>query len=87
MVPDEPKLTHNLARVVEQLQASAPDLDREGAVADREVALLAEAGLLATPAPRAFGGLGLGTEGGGTATLLGLLSEIGRGNLSLGRIY
>ena len=87
VVSDEPKLTRDLARVVEQLQASAPDLDREGAVADQQVALLAEAGLLGAPAPRAFGGLGLGTEGGDTTTLLGLLSEIGRGNLSLGRIY
>ena len=53
----------------------------------REVQLLADAGLLAAPVPRAFGGLGLGTEAGDTVSLLALLAEIGRGNLSLGRIY
>jgi alkylation response protein AidB-like acyl-CoA dehydrogenase len=42
---------------------------------------------MAAPVLRRFGGLGLGTEPGGTASLLGLLAEIGRGNLSLGRIY
>ncbi len=73
--------------LVAELQATAPDLDREGAVPVREVVLLAEAGLLAAPVPRALGGLGLGTEAGGSATLLALLAEIGRGNLSLGRIY
>jgi alkylation response protein AidB-like acyl-CoA dehydrogenase len=72
---------------VERLQATAPDLDRPGAVPAREVSLLAEAGLLATPAPRRFGGQGLGTEAGQTVSLLALLSEIGRGNLALGRIY
>jgi alkylation response protein AidB-like acyl-CoA dehydrogenase len=43
--------------------------------------------LLAVPVPRALGGLGLGTEPGATVNLLALLAEIGRGNLSLGRIY
>jgi hypothetical protein len=32
------------------------------------------------------GGLGLGTEPGDTVSLLALLAEIGRGNLSLGRL-
>ncbi len=49
--------------------------------------MLAEAGLLAAPVPRALGGLGLGTEPGGSLRLLSLLAEVGRGNLSLGRIY
>jgi alkylation response protein AidB-like acyl-CoA dehydrogenase len=49
--------------------------------------LLADAGLLAAPVPRRFGGYGLGTEAGDTVRLLSLLAEIGRGNLSLGRIY
>ena len=75
------------SRLVEQLQATAHTLDCEGAVPIREARLLAEAGLLAAPVPRALGGLGLGTEAGDTVSLLALLAEIGRGNLSLGRIY
>jgi alkylation response protein AidB-like acyl-CoA dehydrogenase len=77
----------NLSALVAQLQATAPGLDQAGAVPTHEVRLLAEAGLLAAPVQRHLGGLGLGTEAGGTASLLGLLAEIGRGNLSLGRIY
>ncbi len=77
----------DLTTLVDRLQASAPELDRECAVPTREVALLAEAGLLVAPVPRRFGGLGLGTEAGETAGLLATLSEIGRGNLALGRIY
>jgi alkylation response protein AidB-like acyl-CoA dehydrogenase len=69
------------------LQAGAPALDRPGAVPTRDVGLLAEAGLLAVPLPRRFGGLGLGTEAGGTLRLLALLAEVGRGSLSLGRLY
>jgi alkylation response protein AidB-like acyl-CoA dehydrogenase len=69
------------------LQATASELDRPGAVPTHEVALLAEAGLLTLPVPRRLGGAGLGTEAGQTAILLALLSEIGRGNLSLGRLY
>lgn len=76
-----------LLALVEQLQATAPNLDREGAVPIREARLLAEAGLLAAPVPSVLGGRGLGTEAGGSASLLALLAEIGRGNLSLGRIY
>src|SRR5262245_29263319 len=84
---DGPLASPDLRRLVERLQSTAPDLDRAGAVPTREVAMLAEAGLLSLPVPRRHGGLGLGTEAGETATLLALLSEIGRGNLSLGRIY
>jgi alkylation response protein AidB-like acyl-CoA dehydrogenase len=77
----------DLSALVDRLQASAPDLDRECTVPTVEVMLLAEAGLLAAPVPRRCGGLGLGTEAGETAGLLAILSEIGRGNLALGRIY
>ena len=77
----------SLAELIDELQARAPELDQEGAVPIREAHLLADAGLLALPVPRALGGGGLGTDPGHTVTLLSLLSEVGRGNLSLGRIY
>ena len=77
----------SLSALVEQLQAMAPDLDREGAVPSREMQALAAAGLLGMPTPRTLGGLGYGTESGETIHLLALLCELGRGNLSIGRIY
>jgi alkylation response protein AidB-like acyl-CoA dehydrogenase len=80
-------LPADIDEIVERLQATAPDLDRPGAVPVREVGVLAESGLLAAPVPHRLGGLGLGTEAGASVSLLALLSEIGRGNLSLGRIY
>jgi alkylation response protein AidB-like acyl-CoA dehydrogenase len=66
---------------------TAAALDASGALPGRELQLLAEAGLLAAPLRRELGGLGLGTEPGGTLALLAVLREIGRGNLSVGRIY
>jgi alkylation response protein AidB-like acyl-CoA dehydrogenase len=88
--PSPPTPTGRLASLpalVAWLQDSAPDLDREGAVPSRQMQALAEAGLLGAPVPRSNGGLGLGTEPGGTLQLLALLCELGRGNLSIGRIY
>jgi alkylation response protein AidB-like acyl-CoA dehydrogenase len=76
-----------LVALVEQLQQDAPQLDREGAVPAREIARIAALGLLAAPVPHTLGGLGYGTNSGATLGLLALLSEIGRGNLSLGRLY
>lgn len=52
-----------------------------------EFSWIAEAGLLAVPLPRDHGGLGWGTEPGTWHALLRLLKIIGRGNLSVGRIY
>jgi hypothetical protein len=68
-----------VSALVERLQATAHELDREGAVPTREVRLLAEAGLMAAPVPSALGGRGIGTEAGGSVTLLALLAGIGRG--------
>ena len=87
-MPDEPaNLLAVISTLVEQLQASAPDLDQEEAVPFREIQLIADAGLLGAPVPRRLGGLGLGTDPNQSHRLLSLLSEIGRGNLSLGRLY
>ena len=52
-----------------------------------ELRELAEAGLLGITLPRRLGGSGLGFESGSGAGLLPVLKEIGRGNLSLGRVY
>ena len=48
---------------------------------------IAEAGLLAAPLPREFGGIGLGLENGTTLEMLRLLKHFGRGNLVVGRVF
>jgi alkylation response protein AidB-like acyl-CoA dehydrogenase len=65
----------------------AGELDRSGGLPVAELDGLRRAGLLAAPVPAEEGGLGLGTDRGMTADLLDVLSAIGRGNLSLGRLY
>ena len=67
--------------------ANASAIDCEGAFPAEEFELIASSGLLAAPLPHAEGGLGLGTEAGGTLALLLLLKQIGSGNLAVGRVY
>lgn len=67
--------------------ANASAIDCQGAFPAEEFKLIASSGLLAVPLPREHGGLGLGTEAGGTLQLLMLLKQLGRGNLSVGRVY
>ncbi len=62
-------------------------LDEEGRFPHEAFGRIAEAGLLAAPLPRALGGLGLGCEPGRTLPLLQVLQWLGRGDLSVGRIY
>lgn len=62
-------------------------IDYPGAFPAEEFGLLAKGGLLAAPLPREYGGLGLGTEAGGTLPLLLLLKHLGAGNLAVGRVY
>lgn len=80
-------MSQPLATLVDDLQRTAVTLDQEGAVPTAAMQAVARAGLLAAPVPHTLGGLGLGTEPGQSANLLHLLAEIGRGNLSIGRIY
>lgn len=65
----------------------APSTDAHGQFPGDEFDQLASAGLLAAPLRRQDGGVGLGTEQGLTAALLDVLRIIGRGNLSVGRLY
>ncbi len=67
--------------------SNAGALDRTGAFPVEEFARLREAGLFVAPLPRAYGGLGLGSEPGGTEPMLRLLTHLGRGNLAVGRVY
>lgn len=74
-------------RLADQIARLAAGSDDERAFPDEEFRLIREAGLLAAPLPRTAGGRGLD---GSPATMLEqllLLKELGRGNLSVGRLY
>lgn len=62
-------------------------IDRDDAFPEEEFQRIAAAGLLAAPLPRALGGADLGGVPGATLPLLELLAQLGRGNLSVGRLY
>ena len=66
---------------------NAATIDLSGAFPVREFELIAKAGLLTAPLARTWGGLGLGIDGSSIAKLLTLLTQIGRANLVVGRIY
>jgi alkylation response protein AidB-like acyl-CoA dehydrogenase len=80
-------LQSRVAALLPEWEARAARLDAESRVPDTELRQLRDAGALTAPLPVAAGGLGLGTEPSGAAALPPLLRLIGRGNLSLGRIF
>ena len=77
-------------RAAEIVAAAATEratrLDRHGAFPVDDIAHLREAGLLAAPLPEALGGAGL-CEPERVESLRAVLTAIGRGSLSLGRLY
>lgn len=62
-------------------------IDRPGGFPTAEFEQLAEAGFLSAPLQAELGGHGLGFQAEQTGLLLQVLQQIGRGNLSLGRVY
>ena len=70
-----------------ETQTRALALDAEPNFPAADVEILRDLGALAAPVPRDLGGLGLGTEASGAIHLAEVLRLIGRGNLSLGRLY
>ena len=73
--------------LVPAMQRRAPVLDAASAFPDEDIAALRETGLLAAPLPAEWGGLGLGTSLSGAIPVCDLLRFLGRGNLSLGRLF
>ncbi len=73
--------------LVPQWSEHAAVLDSEGRIPEVELRQLRDMGALSAPLPVELGGLGVGTEPFGAPGLLRLLRLIGRGNLSLGRIF
>jgi alkylation response protein AidB-like acyl-CoA dehydrogenase len=70
-----------------RLQSNAAELDEKSLFPQEDFAQLAADGLLLSPFPERVGGLGLGSEGGGTQPLSSLLRLLGRGNLAIGRLF
>ena len=80
-------LLSQTATIAAACAAEAASLDQEGCFPAAAFARIADAALLAAPLPRALGGLGLGSEAGFTFPLLQVLKTLGRGDLSVARIY
>ena len=85
------RLTHDgmldaLGALIGPMSDEASDLDRDEAFPTTAIRSLQEIGAFVAPLPQSFGGIGAGTEPGGTTTLVALLRGVGQGNLSAGRI-
>lgn len=67
--------------------SQAAEVDCFGGFPKAEFERLAEAGFLSAPLHSELGGVGLGFQSEQTGLTLQILKQIGRGNLSLGRVY
>lgn len=81
------QLRTELAAAVAGMQARAPACDRDIAFPADDIALLRRLGALTAPIPAEYGGLGLGTEPEAALDIMDVLRLVGRGNLSVGRLY
>ena len=73
--------------VADEAALEAASVDRVGGFPVKAFERLAEAGLLIAPLRRDLGGFGIGFHSDQTERLLQILKQIGRGNLSLGRVF
>ena len=80
-------LVERATRVASESASRAAEVDTDEGFPMADIELLADAGLLVAPLGTRYGGLGLGTVRGTTLPLLTSLRCIGRGNLSVGRLY
>ncbi len=87
VAPDSDEIIARAADVAERCAANAAAVDQEGSFPAEEFGWLREAGLLRAPLRRDLGGAGFGVEPGTVLPMLRMLKEIGRGNLSVGRVF
>lgn len=80
-------LAARLEAAAAEMAARAGALDLAAAFPHDDIAFLSDAGALVAPFPRTLAGLGWGTEPFGRAGVLRGLLALGRGNLSVGRLY
>ena len=88
--PDLKSLSELLTRAAEIAcfcAEHAAEVDQSGSFPEKEFAKIVSAGLIVAPLRRNLGGLGLGFESQSTRHLLRILRTLGKGNLSVGRIY
>lgn len=76
-----------IRRCADRIFAMDEAVDTTGRFPHDSIALLAEAGLLVAPLPRALGGIGLGSDPLQTAALAAVLTATGRASLAVGRLY
>lgn len=81
------ELRRRATEVADWCARHASAIDTDGAFPVEEFRRIGEAGLLAAPLRQRLGGLGLGSEPGRMGDALDLLRVIGRGNLSVGRLF
>jgi len=81
------RLLRQVAASVPEMQQRAPMLDEAAAFPTEELSRLRDLGALAAPVPQLLGGLGWGSESRGAVPLMHLLRLLGRGNLSVGRLF
>lgn len=81
------RLLQAVAGLVPEMQRRAPSLDAAAAYPTEEMNRLRDLGAFAAPVPRRLGGFGWGSEPDGAASLMRMLQTLGRGNLSVGRLY
>jgi alkylation response protein AidB-like acyl-CoA dehydrogenase len=74
-------------RIARNAAQRADRHDHDGAFPVEDIEEMATEGLLLAPLPVRYGGMGLGTSPAGAQALLDVLRSIGRGSLSLGRLY
>jgi alkylation response protein AidB-like acyl-CoA dehydrogenase len=76
-----------IGALVPHMRRGACELDRDGTFPAVEIEQLRAVGALGAPVPSMLGGLGMGTEFAGALALSETLRLIGRGNLSVGRLF
>ncbi len=81
------RLLETAAWIADEIAALAAGSDDERSFPVAEFRLIREAGLLAAPLARELGGSGLDGSPDTALELLLFLEELGRGNLSVGRVY
>ena len=80
-------LRKEVGGAVADMQARARAHDQSGTFPTEDIALLRRLGAFAASVPTDLGGLGLGTEPDAALDIMEILRLIGRGNLSVGRLY
>lgn len=85
--PDIAQLLQRAAAIAAGSSARGGDATLRDSFPEAEFQQLTAAGLLTAPLPRRHGGVGIGATQGTALASLALLRTLGRGDLSLGRLY